>query len=139
MIHKLSLLGGQVEEIDFGLVITCEDERPSRPVPPTLRQYRKIKEQFPDSILLFRLGDFYEAFSDDAAIVARVCSAHLHTRDHVRMAGVPYYAIDQYIAQLISAGHKVAKADPKMTHMVDTIREAAKLECMANEGCKSDI
>ncbi len=77
------------------------------------QQYLRIKKQFPDVIVMFRLGDFYETFDDDAKTVSEVCNIVLTGRDmgtgnRVPLAGVPYHAVDTYIAKLIQAGHKVA-------------------------------
>jgi DNA mismatch repair protein MutS len=77
------------------------------------QQYLRIKKQYPETIVLFRLGDFYETFDDDAKIVARVCDIVLTSRpvgknQRVPLAGVPYHSVDGYIAKLIQAGHKVA-------------------------------
>ena len=82
-------------------------------VVPMRRQYLQIKARFPDSILLFRLGDFYETFDDDAKIAAEVLDIVLTGREmgrdlRVPMAGIPYHSADGYIARLIAAGHKIA-------------------------------
>ena len=83
---------------------------------PMRRQYLALKKQYPDVILFFRLGDFYETFDDDARIVARVCDVVLTSRPvgndlRVPLAGVPYHAIEGYVAKLLQAGYKVALAD----------------------------
>ncbi len=83
---------------------------------PLRQQYLRIKRQFPDVIVMFRLGDFYETFDDDARIVSDVCNIVLTGRDmgtgnRVPLAGVPYHAIETYLARLIQAGHKVAIVD----------------------------
>lgn len=80
---------------------------------PLRQQYLRIKKQFPGTIVMFRLGDFYETFDDDAKIVSSVCNIVLTGRDmgtgnRVPLAGVPYHAIESYLAKLIHAGHKVA-------------------------------
>jgi DNA mismatch repair protein MutS len=80
---------------------------------PMRRQYLRIKKQYPQTIVFFRLGDFYETFDDDAKLVARVCDIVLTSRpvgknQRVPLAGVPYHAVDGYVAKLIQAGHKVA-------------------------------
>ena len=80
---------------------------------PMRRQYLQIKKQYPDAIVFFRLGDFYETFDHDAEIVADVCDIALTSRpvgkgQRVPLAGVPYHSADSYIARLIAAGHKVA-------------------------------
>lgn len=83
---------------------------------PMMAQYLGIKEQYQDCILLFRLGDFYEMFGDDAVLAAKVLEITLTSRDQGRsgeipMCGVPYHAVDGYIAKLISEGYKVAICD----------------------------
>ena len=80
---------------------------------PMRRQYLRIKKRFPDAVVLFRLGDFYETFDDDAKLVASVCDIVLTSRpvgkgERVPLAGVPYHAVENYLAKLINAGHKVA-------------------------------
>lgn len=80
---------------------------------PMRRQYLQIKKQYPDAIVFFRLGDFYETFDTDAEIVAEVCDIALTSRpvgknQRVPLAGVPYHSADTYIARLIATGHKVA-------------------------------
>src|SRR6266478_8311942 len=83
---------------------------------PMLRQYRSIKAQHPDAILLFRLGDFYEMFYDDALVASKALSLTLTsrgrgTRNEAPMCGVPYHAADAYIARLIREGFRVAICD----------------------------
>jgi DNA mismatch repair protein MutS len=83
---------------------------------PIRRQYLELKRQRPDAILLFRLGDFYEAFEDDAHLVARVLDITLTSREMGRgerlpMAGIPAHAAESYIARLIAQGHYVAIAE----------------------------
>ncbi len=80
---------------------------------PMMQQYLQIHEQAPDAILLFRLGDFYEMFFDDAITASKTLSLVLTGRDcgleeRAPMCGVPYHAADTYIAKLVKAGHKVA-------------------------------
>ena len=86
-----------------------EDQR----ITPIRRQYLDIKARFPDTILLFRLGDFYETFETDAEIASAALDIVLTSREmgkgqRVALAGIPYHAADAYIARLINAGHKVA-------------------------------
>ncbi|MGQ9682475.1 MAG: DNA mismatch repair protein MutS [Anaerolineae bacterium] len=83
---------------------------------PVRRQYLQIKGQYPDCIVFFRLGDFYETFDDDARIVAQVCDIVLTSRpvgedERVPLAGVPYHTLETYVGRLIDAGHKVAIAE----------------------------
>ncbi len=82
---------------------------------PMMRQYLEIKEQHKDSILFFRLGDFYEMFNEDAKLVSQELDLTLTTRDRNKpedertpMCGVPFHSSDGYIARLIAKGYKVA-------------------------------
>jgi len=82
-------------------------------VTPIRRQYLKIKADHPDSILLFRMGDFYETFDDDAVLAAKELEITLTSRSmgkglKVPLAGVPVHALDNYLLRLIKKGHKVA-------------------------------
>ncbi len=81
-----------------------------------MRQYREAKEQHPDGILLFRLGDFYEVFFEDALIAAPVMGVTLTSRPlgkagRAPMCGVPYHAWEAYVGKLLRAGHKVVICD----------------------------
>ncbi|PZN08616.1 MAG: DNA mismatch repair protein MutS, partial [Bacillota bacterium] len=78
-----------------------------------LRQYREMKERYPDCILFFRLGDFYEMFFDDAVVAARILDITLTSREaakgeRVPMCGVPYHSAEQYLVKLVEAGYRVA-------------------------------
>ncbi len=80
---------------------------------PIRRQYLKIKQQYPRAIVFFRLGDFYETFDEDAKLASRELEIVLTSRNmgkghKVPMAGIPYHALDNYLARLISRGYKVA-------------------------------
>ncbi|NLW92395.1 MAG: DNA mismatch repair protein MutS [Syntrophomonadaceae bacterium] len=79
---------------------------------PMLQQYLQIKNDYPDTILFFRLGDFYEMFFEDARIGSRELEIVLTARDggeeKVPMCGIPYHALDNYLAKLVSRGFKVA-------------------------------
>ena len=80
---------------------------------PIRRQYLDIKRQYPDVLVFFRLGDFYETFDEDAQIVSRELAITLTSREMGRgrrypMAGIPYHALDGYLAKLINRGYKVA-------------------------------
>ncbi len=90
---------------------------------PLMRQYREIKRGYPDAILLFRVGDFYEMFYEDAQIASTLLSIALTSRDKssanpVPLCGVPYHAAPGYIAKLLKAGRTVALCeqveDPKL-------------------------
>ena len=80
---------------------------------PLLAQYKEIKERHKDSILFFRMGDFYEMFYDDAITASKVLEITLTARNRekgedVPMCGIPYHAANTYIAKLIRKGFKVA-------------------------------
>jgi DNA mismatch repair protein MutS len=75
---------------------------------PMMRQYRDLKRRFPDYLLLFRLGDFYELFFEDAEAAARLLGLTLTGRQGAPMAGMPHHAAEAYIARLVQAGRKIA-------------------------------
>lgn len=83
---------------------------------PMFRQYQAIKARYPDVLVLFRLGDFYEMFGEDAKIGSQVLQLVLTSREigkgnRVPMCGVPHHAVERYIAKLLEAGYKVAICD----------------------------
>ncbi|MBI4788600.1 MAG: DNA mismatch repair protein MutS [Chloroflexi bacterium] len=93
-----------------------------RRLTPMLAQYRQIKARFPDALVLFRLGDFYETFEADAKVAARELELVLTSRSFAKgvrlpMAGVPHHHVNSYVAKLIDKGYKVAVVeqleDPK--------------------------
>jgi DNA mismatch repair protein MutS len=73
-----------------------------------MQQYRELKQRYPDHLLLFRLGDFYELFLEDAELGARLLSITLTSRQGSAMAGIPHHSADGYIARLVQAGQKIA-------------------------------
>jgi DNA mismatch repair protein MutS len=119
---------------------------------PLFKQYWDIKKQYPDVILMFRLGDFYEMFAEDAETAAQALQITLTSREYVRgeriaMCGVPHHSVDRYVARLIAAGHRVALCDQiedprfakgivrrKVTRVVTpgTVLEDSMLEAKAN-------
>src|SRR4029453_2149817 len=79
---------------------------------PMMAQYRRIKGELPkDALLLFRLGDFYEMFFEDAQSGAQILNVALTKRGIVPMCGIPFHAAQGYIARLLKAGKKVAICD----------------------------
>ena len=91
---------------------------------PLMKQYQEIKSKHPDAILLFRVGDFYETFSDDAIAAAEILGITLTRRAngaamYVELAGFPHHALDSYLPKLVRAGRRVAICDqledPKLT------------------------
>ena len=94
---------------------------------PLMKQYFEIKKQHPDAVLLFRVGDFYETFSDDAIIASEILGITLTRRangsaQHVELAGFPHHALDTYLPKLVRAGKRVAICDqledPKLTKKI---------------------
>jgi len=80
---------------------------------PIRQQYLRIKKKYPEAIVLFRLGDFYETFDEDAKVASKELEIVLTSREmgkghRVPMAGIPYHALDNYLARLINRGYKVA-------------------------------
>ncbi|MBR5089476.1 MAG: DNA mismatch repair protein MutS, partial [Ruminiclostridium sp.] len=80
------------------------DKKPT----PMLEQYLKVREQYKECVLFYRLGDFYEMFYDDAENISKELELTLTSRAGVPMCGVPYHSVEQYIKRLIDNGHKVA-------------------------------
>jgi DNA mismatch repair protein MutS len=77
-----------------------------------MQQYREVKDRFPHMLLLFRIGDFFELFGDDAETASRVLGLTLTSRDKaIPMAGFPYHAVDAHVRKLVQAGHSVAVCD----------------------------
>src|SRR6266403_92430 len=90
----------------------------SAPETPLMRQYHGIKQQVPNTLLLFRLGDFYELFYEDAVTAARELEITLTARNKekgqpIPMCGVPYHSAENYIARLIQKGYRVAICDQR--------------------------
>ncbi len=91
------------------------------PLTPAMRQYRAAKQEYPDALLFFRMGDFYELFFEDAVVASRELQLTLTARDKARavpMCGVPYHAADGYLQRLLRRGYRVAiceqMEDPKL-------------------------
>src|SRR5712691_1837739 len=95
---------------------SSEGQRPSADLPgttPMMQQYLRLKAQYPDMLLFYRMGDFYEMFYEDAERASRLLDLTLTTRGAsagapIKMAGVPYHAVDQYLAKLVRIGESVA-------------------------------
>jgi len=90
---------------------------------PLMQQHRAIKQRYPDAILLFRVGDFYETFGEDAIVASKILGITLTKRNNgaaasSELAGFPHHALDTYLHKLVKAGHRVAVCDqledPKM-------------------------
>jgi DNA mismatch repair protein MutS len=83
---------------------------------PLMQQHRAIKQRYPDAILLFRVGDFYETFGEDAITASKILGITLTKRNNgaaasSELAGFPYHALDSYLHKLVKAGHRVAVCD----------------------------
>ena len=94
---------------------------------PMMKQFRDIKAQYPDAVLLFRCGDFYETYAEDAVRASKILNITLTHRSNgasketkaLEMAGFPFHALDTYLPKLVRAGLRVAICDqledPKLT------------------------
>ena len=92
-------------------------------ITPMIKQYLEIKNQYPDSILFYRMGDFYEMFFDDAKLASEILEITLTSRDKnkensIPLCGVPFHAASAYIQKLVDRGYKVA--------ICEQMEEAAK-------------
>src|SRR5688572_4300437 len=94
---------------------------------PLMKQYNSIKAKYPDALLLFRVGDFYETFAEDAIKTANILGIVLTKRANgkatfIELAGFPYHSLDSYLPKLVRAGHRVAICDqledPKLTKTI---------------------
>ena len=94
---------------------------------PLMKQYNGIKEKHPDAILLFRVGDFYETFGEDAIVTSKILGIVLTKRSNgaaaeMELAGFPHHALNNYLPKLVKAGHRVAVCDqmedPKLTKKI---------------------
>src|SRR5437773_10041761 len=98
-------------------------------ITPMMAQYRRIKSELPkDALLLFRLGDFYELFFEDAQTGAQLLNVALTKRGVVPMCGIPFHAANSYIGRLLRAGRKVA--------ICDQVEDARSEERRVGKGCR---
>ena len=93
----------QVDEEEFH-----EEEKPEDKM---LAQWKKLKKKNPDVLLLFRCGDFYESYLEDAIEMGKTLNLSVITKNSVEYSGFPYHALDTYLPKLIRAGHRVAICD----------------------------
>ena len=86
---------------------------PEEELSPLLKQFLELKAKHPDALLLFRCGDFYETYREDAEDASKILGITLTVRekDHEKMAGFPHHALDTYLPKLIRAGRRVAICD----------------------------
>ncbi len=96
---------------------------------PARRQYLQVKSQYPDAILLYQVGDFYETFDEDARVAARelqiVLTARHYGEERVPLAGVPLHALENYVGKLVARGYKVAICDQTSETPVKGVVERA--------------
>lgn len=102
--------------MEAGRHATFADLQDGRRLTPMLRQYLDLRDEVPDAVMLFRMGDFYEAFFDDARTISEALDLTLTARDKygelpIPMAGVPHHAVRSYVQRLVEQGHKVALVD----------------------------
>lgn len=111
---------------------------------PLMKQYQEMKKKYPDAVLLFRIGDFYETFSDDAITASEILGITLTRRangtdSYVELAGFPHHALDTYLQKLVRAGKRVAICeqidDPRLTKTIKKreIEETATLNNKAKK------
>ena len=100
-------------------ILTAKDEEDCA----LLKQWREIKAQYPDALLLFRVGDFYEAYKEDAEQVTKILGITLCKRGkaHFDFCGFPFHALDTYLPKLVRAGHRVAICD-----QLEDVKKATK-------------
>ena len=113
---------GDVAEL---LPLAAAVEKTATELTPFMRQWTLAKRENPDALLFFRMGDFYELFYDDAVVVSRELQLTLTARDRERsqpMCGVPYHAVESYLARLLRKGYRIAicdqMEDPKLTKKI---------------------
>jgi DNA mismatch repair protein MutS len=117
--------GAPAEDVpEFALTAVSADKKAAE-LTPFMRQWSAAKQENPDALLFFRMGDFYELFYDDAAVASRELQLTLTARDRERqvpMCGVPYHAVEQYLSKLLRRGYRIALCDqmedPKLTKKI---------------------
>lgn len=92
-------------------------------------QYDKIKEQYPDAVLLFRCGDIYECYHEDAQVCQDILGITSTDRDGMQVSGFPFHALDAYLPRLVRAGKRVAICDE-----IETKEQIIKRECDMTKG-----
>ena len=98
----------------------------TKKITPLMKQYQSIKAKYPDALLLFRVGDFYETFGEDAVKAAKILGIILTQRnnggDKTELAGFPHHSLNTYLPKLVKAGQRVAICDqledPKLTKTI---------------------
>lgn len=112
ILSEMEKVGGEPEVAPESTDVAVDQtEAPAES--PMIKQYRELKEKHPEALLLFRCGDFYETYFDDAVDAANILGITLTRRsaDNTAMAGFPYHALDTYLPKLIRSGKRVAICD----------------------------
>jgi DNA mismatch repair protein MutS len=102
--------------------------------PDLFEQYTRLKSQYPGVILLLRVGDFYEAFDDDADTLARVCNLAKTTRADHRMAGFPHMHLSRFLTALVKAGFRAATCEAVLDKPLPGKPEVTRWPCADEEG-----
>ncbi|MEZ5948609.1 MAG: DNA mismatch repair protein MutS [Planctomycetaceae bacterium] len=115
-IEKIEQGGSAVAQSESRASEVVNTPTPPARLTPMMERYFEVKRQYPESLLLFRMGDFYELFYDDAVIAAKILGLTLTSRDKgstnpVSMAGFPYHSLDNYLQKLIRSGYRAAICD----------------------------
>lgn len=112
-VTQMAVLEGETYPDTQSLVSSDPDATADHPM---MRQYADAKARHPEMVLLFRMGDFYESFNEDAELLARVLNLTLTHRDNIMpMAGFPHHSLEQHLRKLLSDGHRVAICEQEKT------------------------
>ena len=122
MFQRVKFLKRKAAELESKVESLKSDLTPSKQMTPMQRQYRALKEKYPNEVVLIRLGDFYEAFWEDAEKLSKDARVTLTKRQDVPMAGVPYHSVDSYVAKMEAAGHKVKLVEDYRTEAAPTLK-----------------
>lgn len=107
-----------INSVKSSFISTSSHEVKREIVPDSMKSYHKFKKLHPEAVLLFRCGDFYETYAEDAVVCFQILGITLTARtgdrisEKFKMAGFPYHALDTYLPKLIRAGQRVAICDP---------------------------
>lgn len=130
----LDAIGAEIRALQDKLQNLPDLPKGKRYTSPMLRQYSEVTERYPDAIILMRVGDFYEAYGDNAKTLADTLKITLTSRvdgdNRVPMSGVPYHSVERHLAALVMAGHKVALVEPTGKKGADGLleREVTRVE-----------
>ena len=124
----MALLASLIVNLKHSIIHTCVSKKEKDPAEtPLMKQYNEIKAKHPQALLLFRVGDFYETFGEDAVTASKTLGIVLTKRgagspSEIELAGFPHHSLESYLPKLVRAGHRVAICDqledPKMTKTI---------------------